>query len=276
MAPRIPRRNTLATTVTRFALVAATASMLTPGAWAGPPKGDASSKPVDEAPPGDSENLESEDAQTQDDPSTPPSEAPEDEGAPTSDSATESTEPEPPDVDPARAAELEQRARSLQDRLFQARARVSVVASKLFNARLELELKSNLERFYTVGDFVLSVDGAPVFTRESGLPPTTGALFELFAAPGPHQIGVSVDLMARRDPSYKTRLHQTFTVMVPAERTVSTRLVLRETGNMWRFAKRGRGYYRTVVRLHARAKKNRGSGRAPATVSADATGEANR
>jgi hypothetical protein len=131
----------------------------------------------------------------------------------------------------------------------------------LFQSKLTLQLRTNLERFYTVTELTITVDGAPVFRRDSGLPPGGDALFELFAAPGAHELGVSANLVARRDPTYKLRFDQTFTVVVPEDSTVSTRLVMRETGNMWRFAKWRRGRHALSFRLRARAKANKRGGR---------------
>jgi hypothetical protein len=183
--------------------------------------------------------------------------------------------PQDATVDPAETRRIQDQAQTLRDRLFKARARVSILGSKLFQSKVTLQLRTNLERFYNVTDLTITVDGAPVFRRDSGLPPGHDELFELFAAPGAHELGVSADLVARRDATYKLRFDQTFTVVVPEDSTVSTRLVIRETGNMWRFAKRRRGRHALSFRLRARAKTNkRGSrgSRGKAGVSVNAAG----
>ncbi len=159
-------------------------------------------------------------------------------------------------VDQAAVDAIETEARAVSDELFKARARVATVASKLFRSKIELQLRSNLERFYEVSDLVISVDGAPVVTHESGVPAAAAELFQLYAAPGAHELSFSAKLVARRDATYKLRISQTFTVFVPEESTVSTKLVVRETGNMWRFTKRNRGRSRVDLQLRARAKPN--------------------
>jgi len=181
--------------------------------------------------------------------------------------APEPTTPTGPDA--AAVARLQQDARALRDDLFKARARVSVVGSKLFTARIAMSFRSNLERFYTASDFTIRVDGAPVYVQEQGLPKTAGDLFEVFAAPGSHEIAISVDLVARRDPAYKLEIEETLALVVPEDARVSSRLVLRETGNMWRFASRRRGHTDLRVRLQARAKLPKGAKAAkPAGASA--------
>ncbi len=149
---------------------------------------------------------------------------------------------------------LQQEARALRDELFKARGRVSLVAAKLFTTRISLQLRSNLERFYTVSNLTLRIDGAPVYVQEQGMPSTDENLFEVFAAPGSHELSVSVDLVARRDATYKIRLDHSISIAVASNERVSTRLLLRETGNMWRFAERKRGRSDLRTRLRAQAK----------------------
>jgi hypothetical protein len=176
---------------------------------------------------------------------------------PPSDPATPPPEPpEPtPSVDASAAAALQQDARGLRDELFKARARVSIVASRLFTTRIALQLRSNLERFYTVTALTLRIDGAPVYVQENGLPQAAGDLFDVFAAPGSHELSISAELVSRRDATYKLRLDHAITFAVDADTRVSTRLQLREHGNMWRFAARRRGHSDVRIQLRAQAKR---------------------
>jgi hypothetical protein len=176
--------------------------------------------------------------------------------------------PAPSGPDPAAVAKLQEDARALRDELFKARARVSVVGSKLFTARIAMSFRSNLERFYTARDFTIRVDGAPVYVQENGLPKTAGDLFEVFAAPGSHELAISVDLVARRDPSYKLEVQETLSLVVPEDARVSSRLVLREHGNMWRFAEKRRGRTDLRVRLQATAKLPKGKRKPAAATNA--------
>jgi hypothetical protein len=194
------------------------------------------------------------------DPSAPPTETPDE---PPSE-PTPPEEPTPSGPDEAAVAKLQEDARALRDELFKARARVSVVGSKLFTARIAMSFRSNLERFYTAKDFTIRVDGAPVYVQETGLPQTAGDLFEVFAAPGSHEIAISVDLVARRDPAYRLELEETLTLVVPEDARVSSRLLLRETGDMWRFATKGRGHTDLRVSLRAKAKLPKGTRSKPA------------
>ncbi len=164
-------------------------------------------------------------------------------------------EPSPTTIDAGAAAALQQDARTLRDDLFKARARVSIVASRLFTTRIALQLRSNLERFYTVSDLTLRIDGAPVYVQEKGLPSTAGDLFDVFASPGSHELSISADLVSRRDATYKLRIDHALTFAVDEHTRVSTRLQLQERGNMWRFAERRRGASDVRIRLRAQAKR---------------------
>jgi len=163
--------------------------------------------------------------------------------------------PAEPTVDPSAAAALQQEARGLRDELFKARARVSIVASRLFTTRIALQLRSNLERFYTVSELTLRIDGAPVYVQAQGLPSTDGDLFDVFAAPGSHELSISAELVSRRDATYKLRIDHAVTFAVEADTRVSTRLQLREHGDMWRFSARRRGHSDVRIRLRAQAKR---------------------
>ena len=172
-------------------------------------------------------------------------------------------------ADAGAVAALQQDARALRDALFKARSRVSLVAAKLFTTRITLRLRSNFDRFYAVSNLTLRVDGAPVYVQEKGMPSTDGDLFEVFAAPGSHELSVSADLVARRDATYKIRIDHTLVVAVDVDQRVSTRLLLRETGNMWRFAKGKRGHSDLHIGLRAKAKSTakRGASRPKAAAS---------
>jgi hypothetical protein len=160
-----------------------------------------------------------------------------------------------PTASPAATAALQQDARALRDELFKARARVSIVASRLFTTRIALQLRSNLERFYAVSNLTLRIDGAPVYVQASGLPQAAGDLFDVFAAPGSHELSFSAELVSRRDATYKLRLDHAITFAVEADTRVATRLQLHEHGNMWRFASRQRGQSDVRIRLRAQAKR---------------------
>ncbi|MBX7081839.1 MAG: hypothetical protein K1X88_21725 [Nannocystaceae bacterium] len=181
-------------------------------------------------------------------------------------------------VDAAAVAALQQDARALRDALFKARGRVSLVASKLFTTRVALQLRSNVERFYEVTDLTLRVDGAPVYVQEKGLPKTDGDLFEVFAAPGSHELALSANLVARRDATYKIRIDYAVWFAVDANMRVSSKLQLREHGNMWRFASKRRGASDVRLRLRAVSKPldkgRRGKASAGASVGASAGGKA--
>jgi hypothetical protein len=177
-----------------------------------------------------------------------------------------------PLVDPAEIARLQEEARSVRDELFKARARVSSVTSKLFRSKVVIELRSNVERFYEVEDFTITIDGAPVYFKEKGLAPVRGSIVEMYAAPGSHEMGVSARLTAKRNKMYQLTLAQTFTVVVPEDSALNTKFLVHELGNMFsKFEKRRRGAYRLHVELQAKAKANKKQKRKAAVT---ATGKA--
>lgn len=186
------------------------------------------------------------------------------------------SEPPPPTIDPAAVAALQAEARELRDALFKARGRVSTVAARLFTTRVSMRLRSNLERFYTVSNLTITMDGAPVYVQAAGLPTTDGDLFEIFAAPGSHELAVAVDLVSRRDATYKLRIDHAIGFAVDDDARVSTKLMLRETGNMWRLSRRHRGRSDVRVRLDAKSKANKSASKAKpkAAVGASVKGSA--
>jgi hypothetical protein len=181
-------------------------------------------------------------------------------------------EPEPEPTSNAEVGALMAESRALQDELVRAKAAVSTVTAKLFRAKVSLSLRSNLERFYEVSELSIALDGAPVFVQAKGLPPARQELALAYAAPGAHEIGVSLELKARRDATYRLRIDQSFTIVVPEDSTVSSALVLRETGNMWRAGKRGRGRHAVTTVLRIKTKPNERGAKRRARTSASASG----
>jgi hypothetical protein len=229
-----------------------------------PPQGDAPPAEDEAAPPeGDEGPPAQGDAAAPEGEDTPPAEA-------------EQPAPKPsapaPLVAPAEIARLQAEARSVRDELFKARARVSSVTAKLFRSKVTVELRSNLERFYEISEFTITLDGAPVYFKETGLAPVKTSIVEMYAAPGSHELGISAKLVAKRQKTYQMRVAQTFTVVVPEDSRLRTKFMVHELGNMFgKFDKRKRGAYRVHTELHAKAKANKKSKRKTAVT---ATGKA--
>jgi hypothetical protein len=217
-------------------------------------------------------------------PSAPENDSPD----PTSSRAPDAPPNAPPDngVDTSKLQELDDEAGALQDELLQARTRVALLTSKLYDAKLQVELRSNLERFYTVRDFTVTVDGAPVYHQDEGLGAQAGPLFDLYAAPGSHRVGITAELIAKRNDHYRVHFTQEYTVIVPEASTVRARIKLRETGNMFaNFDKRKSGRYDLHARLKVRARVNKnakrpgargGASKASATAGAPTAGGAEK
>jgi hypothetical protein len=232
---------------------------LAPLAWA-PPTAPPPHAPAD--PPPASEAAAPDEAGV-----TPTPPETEEAAPPTEPAASEPAPDDAPLVDAAEVARLQEEARRIRDELFKARARVSSVTAKLFRSKIVVELRSNVERFYDVEQFTITIDGAPVYFKESGLAPVRGSIVEMFAAPGAHDLGIAVQLTAKRQRLYQLRVDQTFTIVVPEDSRLLTKVVLLEVGNMFtRFDKRKRGAYRVHVELQARAKANSKSRRKTAVT----------
>lgn len=225
----------------------------------------------DAAAEGDAAPSPEEETPGEDGAETPP---PEGEDGPPSEAEAPPPEPSSPTplLDPAEIARLQDEARSIRDELFKARARVSAVTAKLFRSKLTVELRSNIERFYEISEFTITLDGAPVYFKETGLAPVKTSIVEMYAAPGSHEMGISAKLVAKRQKTYQIRINQTFTVVVPEDSQLRTKFLLHEFGNMFsRFDKRRRGAYRVHTELQVKAKANKKSKKKTAVT---ATGKA--
>ncbi len=204
---------------------------------------------------------------------TPP--VPEGAETPASPAAPEATAPEPPaqpeptreaasGIDPALARQLLDESEAVRDAIFRSRAAIATATRHLEPAQVELSLRTNLPRFYTIENFVVTVDGAPVVVLDKGLANAGDPLATVRASPGVHRLGVSMDLTARRNPDYRLSVAHRWTFEILPDRDAKVRLVLRELGNLWRLGKRRRGVSRWLAFVRVRAtKRGKGARRRP-------------
>ncbi|RMH00181.1 MAG: hypothetical protein D6705_00990 [Deltaproteobacteria bacterium] len=164
-------------------------------------------------------------------------------------------------IDPALARELTAESEALRDEIFRSRARIAAAVGHLEPAKVDLQLRTNLPRFYTVENLVLTLDGAPIYVRDQGLDATGDPLTSFRASPGVHRLGVAMDLTARRNPEYRMSIAHTVTFEIRPERDARVRLVLRELGNLWRLGDRGRGTSRLLALVRVRSLRRKGPGR---------------
>ncbi len=185
-------------------------------------------------------------------------------GGPTGDRGEAPSRAEASGIDPALARALEREGEALQDAIFQSRSRIAAATRHLEPAAVAIGLRTNLPRFYSVENVVLTLDGAPILVRDAGLPAAVDPLAEVRASPGVHRLGIAMDLTARRNPETRMSVRHVVTFEIPEGRDVRVRLVLRELGNLWRAGKKGRGTSRWLafVRVRSRKRKDgRGTGR---------------
>lgn len=120
--------------------------------------------------------------------------------APTEPAPPADPEPDPtslPDLEPMRA-ELA----TLMDELVQARSRVTVLGRALFDTKVVIRVDNRASE-QILRSLVIRLDGDPVHRGDSD--PGTGgaALFEGFAAPGPHDLTIEVEQRARANEAYR-------------------------------------------------------------------------
>jgi hypothetical protein len=79
------------------------------------------------------------------------------------------------------------------DEVVEARNRVAVLGRQLFETRVVVRVNDRGGRDRPLESLTLRLDGAPIFrSSEAELPSGTREVFQGYAAPGPHVLGVSL------------------------------------------------------------------------------------
>lgn len=158
------------------------------------------------------------------------------------------TEPEPdptslPDLEPMRA-ELA----TLMDELVQARSRVTVLGRALFDTKVVIRVDNRADD-QILRSLVIRLDGDPVHRGDSD--PGTGgaALFEGFAAPGPHDLTVEVEQRARANEAYRYLQRNQFRFEVVQGKLTEIVIRLDDDSDMEDFADDGEGEYDVNMRV---------------------------
>jgi hypothetical protein len=161
---------------------------------------------------------------------------------------TPPTEPEPdptslPDLEPMRA-ELA----TLMDELVQARSRVTVLGRALFDTKVVIRVDNRADD-QILRSLVIRLDGDPVHRGDSD--PGTGgaALFEGFAAPGPHDLTVEVEQRARANEAYRYLQRNQFRFEVVQGKLTEIVIRLDDDSDMEDFADDGEGEYDVNMRV---------------------------
>jgi hypothetical protein len=171
--------------------------------------------------------------------------------------ATETKAPEA-DANAEHAAEvaaLQQELAAVMDDLVQARTRVAVLGKSLFKTKVRLKLDNRAAPDQLAVRVLIWLDGAPVFSGDgSSVRDPERALWEGFAAPGPHVITVEVEQRARDDEAYRYTLRDSYRFVVNRERRTDVRVVLDDDSDMAEdFKDDEEGSYEVQTRFEVRA-----------------------
>jgi hypothetical protein len=110
----------------------------------------------------------------------------------------EPLEPELEDLSPLRSD-----LATLMDELVQVRSRIAVLGRQLFETKVQLRVENRAGDEQIVSRLVLRLDGDPVHRSEEDPGDDAAKLFEGFAAPGPHELTVEVEMRSRANEEYR-------------------------------------------------------------------------
>jgi hypothetical protein len=160
-------------------------------------------------------------------------------------------EPAAPAVDPA----LQQDLAQVMDDLVQARARVAVLGKSLFKTRVRVKIDNRAAPDQIAVRVALWLDGAPIWTGDgAAVRSAERALFDGFAAPGPHSLTAEVEQHSREDEAYRYTLRESYRFMVLREKRTDLVLVLDDDSDMADdFKDDQEGEYDVRTRLKVRA-----------------------
>ena len=141
------------------------------------------------------------------------------------------------------------------DDLVQARARVALLGKSLFKTRVRVKLDNRAAPEQVAVRIALWLDGAPIWSGDgSALHEQERALFDGFAAPGPHLLMVEVEQRAREDEAYRYTLRESYRFMVVPEKRTDMVLVLDDDSDMAKeFPDDQEGEYDVRTRLKVQA-----------------------
>ena len=169
------------------------------------------------------------------------------------------TEPEevPEPVDPVdEAAPLEDLSplrsdlATLMDELVQVRSRIAVLGRQLFETQVRLRVENRAGDDQIVARLVLRLDGDPVHRGEEDPGGEGRQLHQGFAAPGPHELTVEVEMRSRADDEYRYSTTSRFRFQVVRGKLTEVIVTLDDDSDIAEdFADDGEGEYDVNVRV---------------------------
>jgi hypothetical protein len=153
------------------------------------------------------------------------------------------------------AAALQQELAAVMDDLVQARARVAVIGKSLFKTKVRVKLDNRTEPDQVAARVLLWLDGAPIFSGDgSSVRDPERALWEGFAAPGPHVLTLEIEQRSRDDEAFRYTLRESYRFVVNRERRTDVRVVLDDDSDMAEdFKDDEEGSYEVQTRFEVRA-----------------------
>lgn len=150
---------------------------------------------------------------------------------------------------------IEDEYNRIVDEIFQARTRVAALGAQLYSTKVRIRVQDRTTREQSLQSIRLTLDGDPVFSGDSSFRAEDGRqVYDGFAAPGAHALGVEVELRSRENDRYVYRLRDSFTFEVIKGKLTEVRVLLEEDSNIAEdFPDDREGEYdvRTRVRVEA-------------------------
>jgi len=137
---------------------------------------------------------------------------------------------------------------TLMDELVQARSRVTVLGRALFDTKVVIRVDNRADD-QILRSLVIRLDGDPVHRGDSDPGSGGAALFEGFAAPGPHDLTVEVEQRARANEAYRYLQRNQFRFEVVQGKVTEIVIRLDDDSDMEDFADDGEGEYDVNMRV---------------------------
>ncbi len=198
---------------------------------------------------------------------------PEPEEAPPGDSAREDAEAEPAAEAPTEAPAVDESLAfgpdlgalrgdftTIMDELVQLRSRTAVLGRQLFNTRFRIRVENRAADDNNLERIVLTLDGAPVFQGGAGdVSEDAQQVFDGFAAPGPHVLGVEVEQRQRADAEFRYTLRDTYRFPIERDQATEVTIILEDDSDMGEdFEDDGEGEFDVRTRLRVATREVRG------------------
>ncbi len=128
---------------------------------------------------------------------------------------------------------IEDEYHRIVDEIFQARTRVSALGAQLYSTKVRVRVQDRTTRTQALQRIRLLLDGDAIFSGDASFRAEDGRqVYDGFAAPGAHVVGVEVEYRSRENDRYVYRLHDAYTFEVIKGRLTEIRVLLEEDSNI--------------------------------------------